>query len=679
MATQQHEQEAGERPPVPQPQDTRGQTLVPDLPSLAVLDALSDPIAVRDLGFVYRFANVAFCEWLRRPRREIVGRTDFDLYPPERAAQYRSWDESALAARLCLTHVEKHEDPPGKRWLRVTRRPVLDSTGAVIALVEHVRDITEIRENREEFVPFFQAVEQSACTVVLTDVGGNIAYVNRKFTETTGYSRAEAIGQTPRILKSGELPPERYKELWRTISSGKQWRGELHNKKKSGELYWVSAAISPVFDDTGTLSHYLGIQEDITEHKEAMQALQAAYHQRDLLLATMPSVLIAIDRAGCVSEWSGTAERTFGIQAAQVMGRPFKQCGIRWHILDVIDKVEACLTDQQSLRLDNVWFLRPDGSEGVLGITLTPLQDEEGQAAGCVLLAADVTQRKNLESQLSQAQKLEAIGQLAAGIAHEINTPTQYVGDNTRFLQDAFADLAVVLSGYQRLLVAAGNGPIPPALLAQAKEAAEKADLDYLLTEIPTAIAQSLEGVTRVSKIVRAMKEFSHPGTKEKTATNLNEAIESTITVSRNEWKYVADMETDLDPNLPLVPCLPAELNQVILNMITNAAYAIGMVVGDHGGKGTIEISTRQDGDWVEIRITDTGCGIPPEAQERIFDPFFTTKEVGKGTGQGLSISHTVVVEKHGGTIHFDTVLGKGTTFVVRLPLKLGSEPRGQR
>jgi PAS domain S-box-containing protein len=679
MATQRDARQAEPRPPCLQPQDTPGETLPPDLSSLAVLEALSDPIAIRDPTFVYRFANAAFCEHVRRPWCEIVGHTDFDLYSPEQARRYRTWDESALGSRLALTHVEDKDEPLGKRSLRVTRRPLLNNSGDVLALVEHVRDITEVVDAREESTRFLQAVEQSASTVVITDTHGTIEYVNRKFTETSGYSRAEAIGHNTRILKSGELPAERYKELWQTISAGKEWRGEFYNRKKNGELYWESASISPVFDAAGTISHYLAVKEDITERKGAEEALRAAHRQRDLILAAMPSVLIAIDRTGCVSEWSGTAEHVFGIPGCRVIGRLFKQCGIRWHILDVIDAVEACLTDKQPFRLDNVWFLRPDGSEGVLGITLTPLQDDDGKPAGCVLLAADVTQRKSLESQLGQAQKLEAIGQLAAGIAHEINTPTQYVGDNTHFLQDAFADLAVVLSHYEQLLVAASNGPIPPDLLAQARDVADKADLDYLMTEIPAAIAQTLEGVDRVSKIVRAMKNFSHPGTKEKTATNLNEAIESTITVSRNEWKYVAEMETDLDPDLPLVPCLPAEINQVILNMITNAAHAIGTMVGDSGGKGTIRISTHQGGDSAEIRIADTGCGIRPDAQPKIFDPFFTTKEVGKGTGQGLAISHTVVVEKHGGSIRFETAPGGGTTFFIHLPLNAQSQDRGRR
>jgi len=677
LATTEHHQGAvtDERPPSPRPASHPGpgEDFIQRLPPFAVLDALPDPTAVKDTAFIYRFANAAFCEWVRRPSHEIVGHTDFDLYPPDRASQYRSRDESALATRLSLTHAEGVEDPSGKRWHRVTRCPLLDNTGAVIALIEHARDITEIRKGREVFIPFIQAVEQSACMVLITDVAGSIEYVNRRFTQTTGYSREEAIGRMPRFLKSGELSAQRYEELWQAISTGKEWHGDLQNKKKNGDLYWVSASISPVFDAAGGITHYLAIKEDITERKLAEEGLRIAHRQRDLLLATIPSILIGVDRAGVVTEWSGAAERTFGITAAEVVDRPFKECGIRCHILDVIEEIDACIGNQRPARLEDVWFLRTDGSEGFLGITLTPLQDEEGRPAGCVLLAADVTDRKSLESQLSQAQKLESIGQLAAGIAHEINTPTQYVGDNARFLRDAFTELSSVLHHFRQILAEADEGPISAALLEAARTAAERADLDFLGAEIPLAIAQSLDGIARVAQIVRAMKDFSHPGSREKTPADLNRAIESTITVSRNEWKYVADMVTDLDPELPLVPCLPAELNQVILNMITNAAHAIADVVGTDGGKGKITISTRRDGDWVEVRIADTGTGIPPDAQPKVFDPFFTTKAVGRGTGQGLAIARSVVLDKHHGEIAFTTENGRGTTFVVRLPLVPGA------
>jgi PAS domain S-box-containing protein len=281
----------------------------------------------------------------------------------------------------------------------------------------------------------------------------------------------------------------------------------------------------------------------------------------------------------------------------------------------------------------------------------------EGSLTDVSMLKRTLEERDRLEDNLRQAQKLEAIGQLAAGIAHEINTPTQYVGDNLRFLKESFGELDGILAQ----LVKAGGAPAGK-LLADA-------DFDYLKEEIPRALNQSLEGVDRVAKIVRAMKEFSHPA-REKTATDLNRAIQSTITVASNEWKYVAEVDMDLDTNLPPVHCSPAEFNQVVLNMVVNAAHAIGDVVGDGArGKGKIKVKTRPDGEWAVVEISDSGCGMPPHIQQRIFDPFFTTKEVGKGTGQGLAIAHNVVVDKHGGTIKVVSAPGQGTTFIIRLPI----------
>jgi PAS domain S-box-containing protein len=303
-----------------------------------------------------------------------------------------------------------------------------------------------------------------------------------------------------------------------------------------------------------------------------------------------------------------------------------------------------------------------------------PVKNADHVLYGRAYYFRDITERKLLENQLRQAQKLESVGQLAAGIAHEINTPTQYVSDNTKFLLDAFQDLLKVHEKYAELALTARAGTTSVALLAEVEKSVKEADLEFLTQEIPKALAQSLEGTQRISKIVQSMKDFAHPGVAVKQACDLNRAIDSTITVACGEWKYVANLITDFDPMLPLVPCLQGELNQVILNMIINASHAISDVVGDGSkGKGTITISTMLAPPWVEIRIRDTGSGIPEKHRSRIFDPFFTTKQVGKGTGQGLAISHNVIVEKHGGTISLESTEGTGTTFIIRLPLEEAS------
>lgn len=410
------------------------------------------------------------------------------------------------------------------------------------------RDITERKRVEDALRQLSVAVEQSPVVVVITDLKGDITYVNRRFTDCTGYAPEEVIGQNPRLLKSGQTPPEQYRELWQTITRGEEWRGELRNKKKNGDLYWESAVISPIRNATGETSHFLAVKEDITEQKLA-------------------------------------------------------------------------------------------------------------------------------ESHARQAQKLEAIGQLAAGIAHEINTPIQFVGDNIRFIKDAWQSFDSLISLCQSVEAQS----VPADFSRRVRGLLENCDAEYLRSEIPGALDQSLDGIARVAKIVHAMKEFSHPGSDEKQPADINQLILTTLTVSRNEWKYVADVETLLQKDLQLVPCHAGELNQVLLNLLINAAHAIAEAVGDgSAAKGKITIRTIQDERFTTISIHDTGAGIRPEIQSRIFDPFFTTKAVGRGTGQGLSLAHNSIVKKHGGKIWFESEVGKGTTFYIQLPMAGGARSSGE-
>jgi PAS domain S-box-containing protein len=318
-------------------------------------------------------------------------------------------------------------------------------------------------------------------------------------------------------------------------------------------------------------------------------------------------------------------------------------------------------------------YLQRDGSSVWAHVIVSLVRNADGRPAAFFAQIQDITERRHLEEQLRQAQKLEAIGQLAAGISHEINTPTQYVSDNTMFLKQTWPVIQEFICLARRMHEESAAGPLSPATISQFGAWLQKADVEYLLGEVPKAIEQSLEGVQRVAKIVRAMKEFSHPGSEEKSAIDINHAIHTTITVACNAWKYVSEVETNLDPNLPLVPGFAGGFNQVILNLLINAAQAIAQVVGDgSGGKGTILVTTRHLEDWVEISVSDTGSGIPEAIRARVFEPFFTTKPLGQGTGQGLALAHSLVRE-HGGRIWFDSEVGKGTTFFIRLPLALAT------
>jgi len=381
--------------------------------------------------------------------------------------------------------------------------------------------------------------------------------------------------------------------------------------------------------------------------------------------------IVTVMADGTITAWNRGAEHIFGFPEAAAAGQPFGHFlaeASREAYVTELNRVRSASGERSEGKLLELSGLRHDGAEFPVAATITPWNSNNGTFY--TVFMRDTSERQSLEAQLAQAQKLESIGQLAAGVAHEINTPIQYVGDNTRFLEESFRNLEKVLTSYDGLTRAVESAGLLPNEVQQVHEAAEEADLEYLHDEIPRAIRQSGEGVERVATIVKAMKEFSHPGSAEMKAIDLNHAIESTLTVSRSEWKYVADAVTEFDPHLPVVRCLAGEFNQVILNLVVNAAHAIADVKMRGATKGRITISTHRDGDWAEIRIRDTGTGIPEAVRGRIFTPFFTTKEVGRGTGQGLAIAHTVVVKRHGGTLEFETEEGKGTTFTIRLLIK---------
>jgi PAS domain S-box-containing protein len=314
--------------------------------------------------------------------------------------------------------------------------------------------------------------------------------------------------------------------------------------------------------------------------------------------------------------------------------------------------------------------LSRSGGEGLpVELAVGPLLGEDGIVRpGAVGVLTDLRDRRQREMQQGHDQKLEALGRLSAGIAHEINTPIQFVGDNTRFLADAYEDMIQLLTAYRTCLDESA-GALPwqerKGRIAAAEQAA---DIAYLSAEVPSAVAQSLEGIERVASLVQAMKAFSYKDSVERSYADLNDAIETTLAVARNETKYVADVILDLQ-EIPPVLCHVGDLNQVFLNLLVNAADALRDKAENGGGRGQIRVGTALDGEDVVVTVADNGEGIPQAIQDKIFEPFFTTKDVGKGTGQGLALARSVVQDKHGGTITLVSEPGEGTCFVLRLPV----------
>jgi PAS domain S-box-containing protein len=546
------------------------------------------------------------------------------------------------------------------RWIRNRGFPIHGANGAVrVAGIS--TDITDPRQAHEALVKtqrlLASIVNSSPDAIISQSLEGRITTWNPAAERIFGHASAEAIGASPDALL-GEDQAAEASWIFERIRQGltvQEFKTE--RRHKDGTVIAVSITASPIRDESGQIVGASTHAHNISESKELEGKLSAVSEQLRAVLETTTEFVISVDRNWRIGYQNRLRN---GADPLTVVGRILWEEAPYLLATSVERESRKAMQERKPCRFEEYLGPLKAWISGVAYPTAT----------GLLILAQDDTEKRALDDQLRGAQKMEAIGQLAAGIAHEINTPIQFVGDSTRFFKDSWEHLAELLLAAQKMRREAGAGAVSPGTLDRFDTCSETAEVDFLLETIPGAIDRTLDGVQRVARIVGAMKEFSHPGSQEKRAVDLNRAIETTVTISRNEWKHVAEVKMNLDPNLPLVPCFAGEINQVFLNLVVNASHAIGDVVGKDGKKlGTITLSTRSDGGWVEIGIADTGSGIPEHLSERVFDPFFTTKEVGKGTGQGLTLAHAVVVKKHGGRIWFDSEVGKGTTFFVRLPL----------
>jgi len=416
----------------------------------------------------------------------------------------------------------------------------------IVGKVLTFTDITPIKEAEQAMRQLTAAMEQAAEVVIITDIKGIITYVNPAFEVITGFSRQDALGKTPNILKSDDQNEAFYKELWETIARGEAWSGRFVNLRKNGRRYTQEANIGPI-------------------------------------------------------------------------------------------------------------------------------RNHDGQTTGYVCVARDISDQLVVEAQLRQAQKLESIGELAAGIAHEINTPTQYVTSNLQFLGDSFDSYSKMMERSRELvhyILERCKDTPDEGLQAQAESTLDLKEIEYLSEDVPNALSESEAGLKRIAEIVQSVKQLAHPGEVSKSYHSLNKIAQDAATVSTNEWKYIADIEYYLDDTLASIFCLKGEVGQVVLNLIVNSAHAIETKGAGGEERGTITLKSYQEGSMAVLEVSDTGIGMSPDIMERVFDPFFTTKDVGKGTGQGLAIAHNVVVNMHGGIMLVESKLGIGSTFIVKLPFE---------
>ncbi len=656
-------------------------------------------IYVRDREGRYTLVNDRFASSVGRGVPEVLGQTDARLYSEPLAQRFHENHQRVVGGLETPPFEIVTVQHDGEHTYLCYEFPLRDAAGGIHAVAGIRTEISEHNRAEEDLhkseVRRQAILEASQDCVVVMDASERILEFNRAAERTFGYRRDEVL---QRPLADMILPPalrEWFRSnLKRYLEPGCEYmfdrRVEATAMRKGGEVFPVETAISvarhggePIFsavlhDITRRKRDQLDLLQQTKYLEHAVEALERVRERERQVLAAIPSIFIGLDDSGLVTHWNPVAEKQFGLPVEQVIGKHFGSLEIGWPKERIEEAITRCSRLDEAVRFEELRLSDAQGRERILALTINRTESRGNFDCGVVLVGTDITDHKAMQAQLMLAQKMESIGQLAAGIAHEINTPTQYVNDNTRFLRDAFGDFQKLLERHQQLLDIAREGAVPAEMIEEIDRLATEVDLNFLIAEIPTAIEQSIEGLNRVGMIVRAMKQFSHPDQDEPELTDLNKAIENTVTVARNEWKYVAEVELDLDPQLPAVPCHAGRFNQVVLNLIVNAAQAIAEVAKDGDGPlGKIRIATLRAGEQVEIRVVDSGPGVPDAIRDRIFDPFFTTKQVGKGTGQGLAIAHNIIVEQHGGSIEIVSEAGKGATFVLRLPLQVPQPAEG--
>lgn len=638
----------------------------------AALEAAANGIIITQRDHRITWVNPAFTAMTGYTREELLGKTfQFFLQRSQSSAAIEDLQRTIESGGTWRGEVVNRRRDGTLCTEEATLTPVRDEAGAIANFVGISQDITRRKHAEAELARSQDMLrilmDSVPDCIYFKDADGRFTLINRAEASLLGVREpAEAYGKTDSAFLSPEFAQEACEDEQRIVSSGQPLVSKPELVQRPGWSCWVTTTKVPVKDQNGGVIGIVGITRDITQWKEAEEALRRSGESFRLLFASIPHPVWVFDPESLdFIEVNDAAVRHYGYSRDEFLRMKTSQIHTpeedrRW--------MQAQPSFNSAGLYSGPWkHQTKDGR--ILDVEIGAHGFGFQGRKAVLVVAQDVTERKRLEVELQHAQKLEAVGSLAAGIAHELNTPIQYVGDNIHFLQDSFAGLQGLLAKCAEFSKAAAGEEIPRALIDGLAAAVESADLDYLAEEVPKAITQSRDGMDRAATIVRAMKEFAHPGRREKAAADLNKALQNALIVTRSHVKYLANVETDFE-ELPPVFCHVADLNQVFLNLLINAADAIAEVVKGTGTKGQVVIRTRRQGDTAVISISDTGCGIPKEVASRVFEPFFTTKEVGRGSGQGLAVARSIVVEKHGGSLTFETQPGQGTTFFVRLPIQ---------
>ena len=513
------------------------------------------------------------------------------------------------------------------------------------------------KQSEQQLNILTRSVEQSPASIVITDVNGNIEYVNPKFTEITGYSFEEVRGGNPRILKSGKVSEELYEELWDTIKSGKEWKGEFCNKKKNGEIYWELAYIAPIMNEHEKITHYLAVKEDITDRKHAQEELNKARNYINNIINSMPSVVIGVNEDCTVTHWNEEAENVTQVQKDDAIGKPIEEIFPRME--EELDKIRKSIYSKQIIKESKIKDVN-ENKPGYSDITIYPLITNGVE--GAVIRVDDVTERVRLEEMMVQSEKMISVGGLAAGMAHEINNPLAGIMQNTQ----------VILNRLTTKMKAN-------------EEAARECNTTFETIQAfmeKRKIIEMLKAIhdtgTRASKIVENMLSFSRKSDTTSSAYDIAKILDDTVELAASDYDLKRKYDfrqikiiREYAPDVSKVYCERSKIQQVFLNILRNGAQAIIDRTQERNDKEPCFIfRVKQENEMVLIEIEDNGPGMSEETRIRAFEPFFTTKDVNAGTGLGLSVSYFIITEQHKGKMFIETKKGKGTSVLLLLPIR---------
>ena len=666
---------------------TRNKTVEQELliKDLAIASSING-IAMCDLQGRLTYVNDAFANmWGFTDKAGLINRAATDFWESREAAQ-TVMTSVALSGAWHGELVARKAD--GNTFhTQLSAHLIKDENGEPIALMASFVDKTQQKQAEhiisESEQRFRNLVETTSDWVWEVDQNARYTYVSPRVYELLGYRSDELLGKTPFELMSAK-EAERVKNLFNGYLTHKMPFANIENTNlhKDGSEVVLETSGQPFFGPEGEFRGYRGIDRDFTKRKRVQGELTEALRELGTIMNSVQDLIVKTDEKGKLSRWNAYAEQVTGYNSAQLHGHDIST------LLREDDRGKAAAAVQKAFECGRaeveVHIVHKDGSARLFHCIGVAVKDETGKVVALTAVGRDITQQRKAElalqqekaeqeillkrlqetqNQLLQSEKMASIGQLAAGVAHEINNPVGYINSNVSSLKQYVQDLFTVLEAYQ-----AGEKFISDQNTLDAIHAVkQKVDLEFLKRDILDLTRESQEGVLRVKQIVQDLKDFSHVDQGEWSCADLYTGLDSTLNIVHNELKYKAQVVKEYG-DLPHIECLASQLNQVFMNLLVNAAHAID----DHGiitVRTGVDNNTCGGGQWVWVQIADTGKGIAPEHLRRVFDPFFTTKPVGKGTGLGLSLSYGIV-EKHGGHIEVISEPGRGSTFTVRLPVR---------